>query len=553
MSQKTRNPWCWVPSLYLYEGIPYSIIMTTSGLIYKTMGIPVSKLALWTSLLYVPWTFKFVWSPYVEMVSTKRNWIIITQLLLGIAFIVAGAAMPLTWFFPATIGLFALSAILSASHDIAADGFYMHALDFHSQTFFVGIRTTFYRVAMLTAMGAIPLVAGIVQERTGLEPVSVRVHATVTGKVHTPLSATGLLKSGSGEPQIIVEPNVIEMPLYRKGISETDTACAYISLSAPPASGDNIVLNIDSKSGTRDIKPEGNTRFEFTNANWNKPVQVKFKVNHNLSKSSSAVFRITAGNMAFSWTVALGVLGIFLLLLGLYHKIILPQPEISKKAETISLRVYADVFISFFRKPGIVPALLFFLLYRLGEAQSMKIVTPFLADSRIGGGIGMTTAQYGIAYGTIGMIALMTGGILGGVLASRWGLKRLIWLMAISMNLPNLGFFYMAQIQPLPDSWMVYAGIILEQFGYGFGFTAYTLYMLYFVSDSKYKTSEYAIGTSLMALGMMLPGMISGYMQEFLGYQHFFIYVLLCTLPGMAIIPFLKIDTAFGIRKKQLK
>jgi MFS transporter, PAT family, beta-lactamase induction signal transducer AmpG len=551
MVQKTRNPWSWVPSLYLYEGIPYSIVMTTSGLIYKTMGIPVSTLALWTSLLNLPWALKPLWSPYVEVVSTKRNWIVVTQLLIGVAFILAGAAMPLSCFFPFTLGLFALAAILSASHDIAADGFYMHTLDQHKQAFFVGIRTTFYRIAMLTAMGLLPLVAGIVQERTGLEPVSIRVSAVPASSFHCMTPPALIAEATPGKPKIMLMPCEVSVPLFQKGISETDTSSAYLALSAPPAQGKKIVVHIDYKSGTKDIKPGGSSlHYEFTGSNWNKPVKILFKVDHNLSKASSAVFKITAGNMAFSWTVSLTVLGVLLLFLGLYHKLILPQPELFKRTEPISLKIYAEVFISFFKKPGIIPALLFFLLYRLGEAQSMKIVTPFLVDVRTGGGIGLTAAQYGIAYGTIGMIALMTGGILGGICASRYGLKRLIWLMAISMNLPNLGFFYIAMSQPLPGDWQVYAAIILEQFGYGFGFTAFTLYMLYFVGDSKYKTAEYAIGTSLMAFGLMLPGMVSGYAQEFLGYQHFFIYVLMCGLAGMAVIPFLKIDPAFGVRKK---
>jgi|WetSurSiteA1Bulk_404760.scaffolds.fasta_scaffold00755_5 MFS transporter, PAT family, beta-lactamase induction signal transducer AmpG len=546
-----RNPWAWIPTLYLYQGIPYSIVMTTSGLIYKTMGISVAALAFWTSLLYLPWAIKPLWSPYVEVVSTKRNWIIITQLLLGFSFIVAGSVMPLTFFFPLTVALFAFVAISSASHDIAADGFYMHALDQHKQAFFVGIRSTFYRIAMLTAMGALPLIAGLIQEKTGLPPVTLQVKA-VPADQYLPDVAPEPAAAVSGRSAgIFLYPGEVRVPIFQKGISEIDTALAWISLSAPPSPGEKIVLNLTHKSGSRDLKLAKNQsgRFEFTEANWNKPVIVVFTVDHNLERSASAVYRITAGNIAFSWTVSLGILGVFLLLLGLYHKFMLPYPREAKAAESVNLRVYGDVFVSFFRKPGIIAALLFFLLYRFGESQSIKIATPFLVDSRASGGIGLTSAQYGIAYGTIGMLALTVGGILGGLCAAKYGLRKLIWLMALSMNLPNLGLLYIAYTQPLPGDIAVYGAIILEQFGYGFGFTAYMLYMLYFVGDSKYKTAEYAIGTSLMALGMMLPGMMSGYVEEWLGYQHFFVYVMLCTLPGMLIIPFLKIDPAFGIKK----
>ncbi|HJZ39036.1 MAG TPA: hypothetical protein VJ203_01580 [Bacteroidales bacterium] len=548
-----RNPWAWIPTLYLYQGIPYSIVMVTSGLIYKTMGISVAALAFWTSLLYLPWAIKPLWSPYVEVISTKRNWIIWTQLLLGIGFIMVGTAMPLTVFFPVTIALFAIIAVSSASHDIAADGFYMHALDQHKQAFFVGIRSTFYRIAMLTAMGMLPLIAGLIQEKTGLTPLSLNIFALPAAECTVAPSDT-TLTGVSGKTQILIYPREVKVPLYQKGISEIDSASVLVSLSAPPASGEKIVLNLTHKSGSKDVSlsKKQTGRYEFTDQNWNKPVRFTFKVDQNLGRKTSAVYRITAGNIAFSWTISLGILGIFLLLLGIYHKFMLPYPAEVKSAEKVNLRVYGEVFISFFRKPGIVPALIFLLLYRFGEAQLSKIATPFLVDSRTSGGIGLTSAQYGIIYGTLGILSLTIGGILGGITAAKYGLKRLIWLMALCMNLPNLGLLYIAWAQPLPGDIRIYLAIMMEQFGYGFGFTAYMLYLLSFVGNSKFKTAEYAIGTSLMALGMMLPGMLSGFVEELLGYQNFFVYVMVCTLPGMAVIPFLKIDPLFGVRKKEV-
>lgn len=546
---KNRNPWLWIPTLYLFQGIPNAIVQTTSGLIYTTMGVSVALLTFWMSLIYLPWAIKPLWSPYVEVVSTKRNWVVITQLLIGIAFIVVGMVMHLKYFFPISVAIFALIAFSSASHDIAADGFYMHALDQHKQTFFVGIRSTFYRIAMLTAMGLIPLVAGIVQERTGLPPVNINISAVEAENFTSDIADSHRAESGD-KPIIIIDHENMSIPLYKKGISENDSAVALIRLSAPPEPGDKIVLNLSFKSGSKDIKlSRTSNRFEFTSENWDKPVRAVFNINHNLSQPASAVFKVTAGDIAFSWTLALGALGILLLLLGIYHHFMLPHPAENKSANTVSLKVYGEVFISFFKKPGIIPALLFFFLYRLGEAQSIKIATPFLVDSRAAGGIGLTSAQYGIAYGTIGMISITLGGILGGLCAARFGLRRLIWIMALSMNLPNIGLLYISITQPLPGDFLVYLAIILEQFGYGFGFTAYMLYMLYFVGDSKFKTAEYAIGTSIMAFGLMLPGMLSGYVQEWLGYQGFFIYVLFCTIPGMLIIPFLKIDPGFGRKK----
>jgi PAT family beta-lactamase induction signal transducer AmpG len=550
---KDRSPWSWIPTLYFFQGIPYSIVMITSGLIYKTMGISIGSFAFWTSLLYLPWAIKPLWSPYIDVVSTKRNWVVWTQLLLGFAFIAVGVAMPLAFFYPVTIGIFALIAISSASHDIAADGFYMYALDQHKQAFFVGIRSTFYRFAMLTALGLVPVIAGTIQKNTGLKPATFEV-TSVTPDEYVPFNPAEILIPGSeGKPSILLFPDNLKIPVFRPGKQAVDSSVIYIALSAPPEKDETVVVNITRKSGSKDIdlSKKQTGRFEFTARNWNKPVAASIRVNHNLTGSASSSFLVTAGNIAFSWTVSLIVLGIVLLLLAIYNRVMLPHPVENIIREKPGWSVYKEVFVSFFTKPGIIPALLFFLLYRLGESQLVKVATPFLVDSRSSGGIGLTSAQYGIAYGTIGIACLTLGGILGGFTAAKFGLKRLIFLMALCMNIPISVYIFLSYIQPMPGDIFIYMAIALEQFGYGFGFTAYMLYMLHFVGESKYKTAEYAIGTSLMALGMMLPGMISGSMKELLGYQHFFIYVIICSVPGIIAISFLKIDPGFGIKKRQ--
>ncbi|OFY65018.1 MAG: hypothetical protein A2Y71_15380 [Bacteroidetes bacterium RBG_13_42_15] len=551
---KERSPWAWIPTLYFFQGIPYSIVMITSGLIYKTMGISIASFAFWTSLLYLPWAIKPLWSPYIDVVSTKRNWVIWTQLLLGAAFIAAGMVMPLSFFYPVSLGVFALIAISSASHDIAADGFYMYALDQHKQAFFVGIRSTFYRFAMLTALGLIPVLAGTIQKNTGLESVTFETRS-VLPEEFTPFNPSEIqIVRTEGEPALLLFPRDLKVPVYQEGKSAIDSAVIYIALSAPPEEGETVVVNIVRKSGSKDIDLSRNQtgRFEFTSNNWNKPVVASVKVNHNLTGTASSEFLVTAGNIAFSWTVSLVVLGIILLFLAIYNRIMMPHPDEKSTREKIGWSVYKEVFVSFFTKPGVIPALIFFLLYRLGESQLVKVATPFLVDSRSAGGIGLTSAQYGIAYGTTGMLCLTLGGILGGITAAKFGLKRLIWIMAFCMNIPISVYIYLSFFQPMPGDITIYMAIALEQFGYGFGFTAYMLYMLYYVGESKYKTAEYAIGTSLMALGMMLPGMISGTMKEALGYQHFFIYVILCSIPGLIAIKFLKIDPSFGIKKKKI-
>lgn len=410
-----KTPWFWVPSLYLYQGIPYSIVMTTSALFYQSMGINVSSFTFWTSLLYLPWTIKPLWSPIVEACSTKRRWVVITQMVVAVLFLLLGLSFQIQWFYPLSLLTLLFIALGSASHDIACDGFYMLALNSRQQSFFVGIRTVFYKVAMLAAVGLIPIVVDY-----------------VNGK--------------------------------------------------------------------------------------------------NTSNSS------------WGWTVAFITLSIVMLALWLYNSRMLPHPTDTTSDSSSSLTIYKEVIVSFFSKPGVVPSIAFLLLYRLGEAQLAKIATPFLIDDRSNGGLGMSMTDYGIAYGTLGMIALTLGGVVGGWLASKFGLKRLIWPMVAFMNLPNLVYVALAIWQPVADSWTIYAAIITEQLGYGFGFTAYMLFLLLYVGDSKYKTAEYALGTALMALGMMLPGMISGFVQELVGYDYFFIYVVICCIPGTILVKYLRLE-----------
>lgn len=554
MSQrKQRSPWAWVPTLYFFQGIPYSIVMTTSGLIYKTMGISIASFAFWTSVLYLPWAIKPLWSPYIDVVSTKRNWVVWTQLLLGLAFIAAGAVMPLSFFYPLSLLVFAFIAISSASHDIAADGFYMYALDQHQQSFFVGIRSTFYRFAMLTALGLVPVLAGTIQKNTGLDPVTFSARS-VPHEQYVPFDPADIkIEESQEKPAVLIFPSELTVPVYQQGVSALDSAVVYIALSAPPEEGETVVANLSRETGSKDIDLSRTTtgRFEFDSNNWNKPVAAALKVNHNLTGETTTQFLITAGNIAFSWTASLIILGLVLLAIAIYNKIMMPYPDEKKTDERMGWKVYKDVFVSFFSKPGVVPAMVFFLFYRLGESQLLKVATPFLVDSRSAGGIGLTSAQYGIIYGTVGMLSLTVGGILGGILAARVGLKKVIFIMALWLNLPSVVYIYLAHFQPMPGSLPVYLSVAFEQFGYGYGFTAYMLYMLHYVGESKYKTAEYAIGTSLMALGMMLPGMISGAMKELLGYENFFIYIIICSIPGLLAIKFLKIDPSFGIKKQE--
>lgn len=409
-----RNPWTWIPSLYFAEGLPYVTVMTLSVIMYKRFNVSNTDIALLTSWLYFPWVIKPIWSPFVELIKTKRWWIYSMQLLIGGGMAGVAFVLPGDSFLRFSLMFFWLLAFSSATHDIAADGFYMLDLDKKQQAFFIGIRNTFYRAAMLTGQGLLVMLAGFIENKTGRIPLA-----------------------------------------------------------------------------------------------W------------------SLIFFIMAGSfIAFS----------------LWHRYILPYPSSDKCREGITARMiiseFGRMFISFFQKKGIVPALLFMLTYRLGESQLVKLASPFLLDSRDVGGLGLSTARVGFTYGTVGVVSLLLGGVLGGFVISKDGLKKWIWPMALAISLPNMVYMYMAYVMP-ENIYVVNSCVAIEQFGYGFGFTAYMVYLMFF-SEGEYKTSHYAIGTGFMALGMMLPGMVSGWIQELVGYQHFFIWVMICCIPSFLVLPFLR-------------
>lgn len=433
------TPWAWVPTLYFAQGIPYFIVNNISVLMLAKMGVPNSQMALFTSLLYLPWTIKPFWSPFVDIIRTKRWWTIAMQLLMTVAFalltlniatihptagMMQSNSTPIGMF-TITLILFVITAFASATHDIASDGFYMLALTTKNQAAFVGIRSTFYRLASIFGQGGLVAIAGWVELRY-----------------------------------------------------------------------DNIPL---------------------------------------------------------SWTVTMAITAIIFAAVSLYHIFFIPRPAADgdrsgAKTKTAGeiISEFGRTFATYFRKPGLLLAIAFMLLYRLPEAFLIKMCTPFLVDTARHGGLALSTAEVGIVYGTIGVIFLTIGGILGGVFASRVGLKKSIWWMAAAMTLPCLTFVYLAV--ELPTNLVaISTAVAIEQFGYGFGFTAYMLYMIYF-SEGEFKTSHYAICTAFMALSMMIPGMFAGYLQEMLGYANFFWMVIACCAATLTITVFAdrNIDPDYG-------
>ena len=436
-STKRISPWAWVPTLYFEQGIPYFIVNNISVLMFAKMGVPNGEMALFTSLLYLPWTIKPFWSPFIDIIKTKRWWIISMQILMSIAFIlltlsipkpdeatIAAGTTPISMF-TITLVLFIITAFASATHDIAADGFYMLALRQSDQAAFVGIRSTFYRLASIFGQGVLVAIAGA--------------------------------------------------------------------------------------------------------------IELRYK------------------DIPLSWTITMLVTAVMFSLVTFYHLFAIPKPTSDKSVLTPGtasakaiFQEFGRTFATYFTKPGVWLAIAFMLLYRLPEAFLIKMCMPFLVASKEAGGLELSTAEVGIVYGTIGVIFLTVGGILGGLFASRIGLKKSIWWMAGCMTLPCLTFVYLAIGQP-DNLFAISTAIAIEQFGYGFGFTAYMLYMMYF-SEGEFKTSHYAICTAFMALSMMIPGMFAGYLQEAVGYVNFFWIVILCCAATIVVTVFAdrKIDPTYG-------
>ena len=430
---KDRNPWWWIPTLYFAEGIPYFIVNNISVIMFNNMGMSKGDMALYTSMLYLPWVIKPIWSPFVDIIKTKRWWVVAMQVIMSVAFALLAFTMPhpspeviasgaaSVSIFKITLVLFWITAFASATHDIAADGFYMLALQPKEQSVFVGIRSTFYRLSSIFGQGVLVVIAGVLEKRLG--------------------------------------------------------------------------------------------------------------------------------NVPQAWSVTLAAAAILFAAMTLWHSFALPRPKADSRrpdGNTAAgiLKEFCRTFLTFFSKKHVGLAMIFMLLYRLPEAFLVKMMNPFLLDPVSQGGLGLSTETVGVVYGSVGVLALTAGGILGGIAASRWGLKRSLWPMAMALTLPCLSFVFLSAFQP-QSLWLISSCVALDQFGYGFGFTAYMLYLIYF-SEGEFKTAHYSLCTAFMAMSMMLPGMVAGYVQESVGYVNFFIFVMICCLATVLVTSLLKVDPEYG-------
>ncbi len=621
----TRNPWWWVPSLYFSQGIPYVIVMTMSVVMYKRLGISNTDIALYTSWLYLPWVIKPLWSPLVDITRTKRFWVVSMQFLVSfglalVAFSVQGSA-----FFQWSLFLFWIMAFASATHDIAADGFYMLSLTKHEQAWWVGLRSTFYRTAMIVGSGLLVVLAGVLESKNGLPPVEIPVQASTKAPVVAAWDPAAVkLTAAEGELRIVAQPNPLDIALtersaedakavigqakawnqqhgfiaedspvpaktepnapswwalnvsgpfgsfltnhFPKQLSRTAAPIAaagnvgviYLSLSKPPPAGREVAVNFGRKPHGLEYIGVGKSdkgfglkegeRFVFNADNWNQPAMAVIQLDPKLKTDTAVTFVTSCGNIPLAWSITLFFVAALFLAFSCWHSVMLPRPANDGPVLT-QHNMFQEFFAtlgSFFQKPGVLLAMAFILLYRFDEAQLVKVISPFLLDSRELGGLGLTTSQVGLVYGTFGILALTFGGLLGGFSAAKYGLKRMLPIMVASMYLPKLAFVYLSWTQP-SNFLVTCVAVALEQFGYGFGFTAFMLYMLLF-ADGPHKTAHYAICTGFMALGMMIPGFWSGWVADLVGYKHFFVWVICSAVPGLtlAFLVNRKIDPQFG-------
>lgn len=416
-SNRKTSSWAWIPSLYFAEGLPYAAVMMLSVVMYAKMGISNAEITFWTGLMGWPWVIKPLWSPFVDIFKTKRWWIYTMQFILGIGLAGVAFAIPTSFFFQATIAIFFLLAFSSATHDIAADGFYLLALNEQDRALYVGIRSTFYRVSMVVGQGVLVIVAGWLEK---------------------------------------------------------------------------------------------------------------------------------VGTLSFSWSVTYFITAGFMVIMFLYHRFILPHPDSDssvanegKKNGKVIFQEFCVTFSTFFKKRYVIAAIFFILFYRLPESLLQRIIAPFMLDKVSNGGLGISTEHLGIIYGIFGVIGLLVGGIIGGIVVAHGGLRRWLWPMALSIMLSCGAFVYLSMVQP-SDFWTINILVFIEQFGYGFGFTAYMLYLMEF-ADGEHKTAHYAFCTGIMALGNM-TGMISGWIQEQIGYKHFFLFVMGTCIITVLVCLFVKLN-----------
>ncbi len=435
---KKRSAAVWVSVVYFAEGFPYTIVNLMSVIFLKDLGASNELIGL-TSFLYLPWMLKGLWGPVVDIYSTKRRWILTAEIFCAFLFVLLAFGALSSQAIAASIIVFALIAFVSATHDIAIDGFYLDALDRDQQAFFVGFRSTAYKLAWLAGNGGLVFLAGY-------------------------LANEHLINTNPDGTRIFQDIHFIAL---------------------------------------------GNT----------------FSI-HPLE---------------FGWAIAFTAAAFIFLLVYIFQLWYLPYPKpfVREQRENESHKNFFDSFKTYFTQYRIGWIVTYVLIFRLGDALMLKMAPPFLMDNGVKGGLTLSTAEMGVLYGTVGVIFLLAGGILGGFIIAKQGLKKWMWPTAILQNSAIVLYWLLAKYRPGIE-W-VYVVNSFEQFSYGVGVSAYTVFLMRTVRP-EFKASHYAITTAFMAAGILLPGIMSGYLQVWMGYENYFLMSFLLAIPGLATIYFLPLE-----------
>ena len=425
VAAKKRSPLAWVPSVYFAMGLPFVALNLEAVIMFNNLGVDKAQIAFWTSLLTLPYTLKFLWSPLLEIYWTKKNFVVLTQAISGFCFALIAFVLPLPNFFNYAIAIMGVIALSGATHDIATDGVYLTALDKKTQSQFIGWQGAFYNLAKVLANGALVALAGVLMT-------------------------------------YFKESNEARAPFY-------------------------------------------------------------------------------------AWMIIMGIIGALLIGLAIYHSFMLPtgsKPDGTAPSGKQAMSEMAQVLVDFFRKPYIWYYILFIVCYRLTEGFAMKMVPIFLQAPAAEGGLGMSNEAMGTIYGVFGTVAFIIGSILGGYYIAHFGLKKVLFSLVCIFNVPFVIYFLFSLF--LPSSlWVIGIGLVAEYFCYGFGFVGLTLFMMQQVAPGKHSMAHYAFASAIMNLGVMLPGMVSGWICERTGYETFFIIALIVAVPAFVLawfVPFTHSD-----------
>lgn len=581
-----EKPWKWVPTLYFTEGLIYSLVVFLSVLMYKRMGMSNTEIALYTSWLYLPWVLKPFWAPLVDALRTKRYWILILQVCIAVGLAGIGITIPFPEYFQFSIIFFWLLAFVGSTHEVAADGFYLLGLRESKQSLFIGIRSTFFRVALIIGQGIIIVLAGQLENTISVSSAEFKVVANPKKFFEETIKVDSTkAKELSGMLRIIAKPSYVEISTrpktkgqvgFYKNFAKSfnimngftkeylefpDTSnmndltgnigIVKFVLSKKPSAGTEYLVNVDFLEGHDGIKVIEGKELRFTDMNWNKPAFTIIQLDSTIAKQTITIFTARSAGIPFVWSIIFFALAGLFVILFFYHAKVLPEPIDDKNAGNKRLsspgKEFFRSYARFFEKKKIILIILFLLFFNFGEAQLLKMSSIFMLDSRDLGGLGLTSSENALGSGIIAAIALMFGGILGGFYVYRKGLKSSLLPMFLAMSIPNLAYIYLAWFQP-ELIWITFGSIAVDSFGYGFGLTFYLMYLIN-ISQGEYRTSHYALAAGFMALGMMLPGMLSGIIQEVIGYKYFFIWVFISSIPGYFLARSIPLEYQFGKKK----